>query len=350
MSSGLEVVAHPTGPWLVRAGKVVFAVPAAVGRPLVRWHGKRPSGEELGAMSVPAGLDSEQWIGFMVSLADALDGCLGASDRLPPPIWLRVPLMQASVVRWLALRLAFLTGRRGLLGLLTVGLAGYLHLGLTMAANPIRFAPDTVAVALGLFLISALWHELGHAAALARHGYPPGGIGLGLLFVIPVLFTDVTAVGVLPRAGRLRVDVAGVVFQFGLGGMLAFLGLVPAAWLVVLAVGWSLFPFVRADGYWLVCDWLGLADLETDLAPASGWRLRYFLRIYRLTNAAFLLGVGFVLPWRYARRVEEVLLYFGWSGISVPLAVVAVVVMGFIWWNIFRRVKKLIYLSIRQGL
>ena len=103
-----------------------------------------------------------------------------------------------------------------------------------------------------MFLLTALWHELGHAAAIARYKYPPGAIGAGLLFVIPVLFADVTAVGVLPRAGRLRVDMAGVIFQFGLGGALALIGLVGntngllgGAWLALLAVGWSLFPFGR---------------------------------------------------------------------------------------------------------
>jgi len=37
--------------------------------------------------------------------------------------------------------------------------------------------PVTWPAVLALFLATAVWHELGHAAALRRGGYPPGGIG-----------------------------------------------------------------------------------------------------------------------------------------------------------------------------
>ncbi len=30
----------------------------------------------------------------------------------------------------------------------------------------------------------------------------------------------------------------------------------------LLAVAWSLFPFIRSDGYWLLCDLLGMDDLD----------------------------------------------------------------------------------------
>ena len=68
-------------------------------------------------------------------------------------------------------------------------------------------------VILGVFLVTALAHELGHAAALAREGWPPGSVGVGLLWVLPVGWCDVSAVALLPRRGRVRVDLAGVAFQ-----------------------------------------------------------------------------------------------------------------------------------------
>ncbi len=355
MKPGLEVIAHPTGPWLIRAGEVIYAVPEKLGRQLLPWHGRRPSSAELAGGAVPPGIDADQWTAFMTALEEALSGGKGvAAPRLPPPIWLRAPLLPTMLVRRLARWLAPLSGGYGLVLLTLMGLAGYAHLGLTTAANPIRPAPGSLGVALGLFLLSAVWHELGHAAALARHRYPPGGIGVGLLFVVPVLFADVTAVGVLPRSGRLRVDIAGVAFQFGFGGLLAGSAFVVepgpapvmAAWLVLVAVCWSLFPFIRADGYWLVCDLLGLAELEADPQPPPGRALRLFLGVYRLANAAFLLGVGFILPWRYAHRAESLLTHLGLdmtrSVIMVPLVIVAASALGVIWWNLLRRVVRLV--------
>jgi len=355
MKPPLEVVAHPTGPWLVRAGGAVYAVPEELGRPLVCWHGQRPSAAELANRAAPPGVDADQWTAFMAALAAALAGTDSAStQRLPPPVWLRLPLLPRGLVRPMALSLAPLTSGRGLILLTLVGLAGYVHLGLTAVANPIRLAPGMLAAAGGLFFLTAVWHELGHAAALARYRYPPGGIGAGLLFVIPVLYADVTAVGVLPRAGRLRVDIAGVAFQFGLGGVLAGgtfvaeLGAAPvmAAWLALLAVCWSLFPFIRADGYWLVCDLLGLTELESDPVPPPDRAVRIFLGGYRLANAGFLLGVGIVLPLRYAHRAEALVAHLGPDTfrpmLLVPLVLLAGAVLGVIWWNILRRVVRLV--------
>ncbi len=168
----------------------------------------------------------------------------------------------------------------------------------------------TAAAGLGLFLLTAVWHELGHASALARSGYPPGGIGAGVLFVIPVLFADVTAVGALPRAGRIRVDVSGTIFQLGCGGVFMALAgwnlfapaLTPALTLAassaLLAISWSLFPFIRSDGYWLLCDLLGLVDLDRPPSKPISRKLRVFLVGYQLTNAAFLLLIGIYFPFR----------------------------------------------------
>jgi hypothetical protein len=178
--------------------------------------------------------------------------------------------------------------------------------------GPTGFAPtiNIVVAGLGLFLLSALWHELGHAAAVARSGYPPGGIGAGLLFVIPVLYADVSAVGVLPRRERVRVDLAGTVFQLGAGGAMAAAGRMagihqlPAAALTLAgfsalaAVLWSLIPFIRSDGYWLLCDLLGLETLEKPLPDPASLALRIFLVVYQLANVVFLLTVAVYFPWR----------------------------------------------------
>lgn len=355
MKPGLEVIAHPTGPWLVKAGSLVYAVPGELARPLLGWQGRCPTAQALTGMKVPAGADAEQWRSFTTSLASALGNSTGAGSRsLPLPVWLRMPLLPGRWVQVLARRLAPMTSTAGLAILTLVGAAGYASMALTGGAQGIALTPAIIAAAGGLFGLTAVWHELGHAAALTYGGYPPGRIGAGLLFVVPVLFADVTAVGVLPRRGRLRVDGAGVVFQFGLAGLMILVGsavgqrsvAVVASGLVLVAVSWSLFPFIRADGYWLMCDLLGLPDLETDPNPPPGPRLKLLLGIYRLGNAAFLLAVGVVLPVRFARVGESAL---NAAGVDLsrpvlffPVLIVSGLLLGLAWTSILRRVVRLV--------
>jgi putative peptide zinc metalloprotease protein len=203
-----------------------------------------------------------------------------------------------------------LTGNRGLFALVLTGAVGYLtgQVGSGMAGC--SWDLGILSAGLGLFLLTAFWHELGHAAALAREGYPPGGIGAGVLFVIPVLFADVTAVGALSRTGRIRVDLSGVIFQLSAGGAFFALGacgrlppflsaaLTLAGSSALLAITWSLLPLLRSDGFWFLCDLLGLKDLDRPPAKPSGRGLRLFLAGLQLTNAIFLLFIGVLLPWK----------------------------------------------------
>jgi hypothetical protein len=71
-----------------------------------------------------------------------------------------------------------------------------------------------------------------------------------------------------------------------------------AASSALLAISWSLFPFIRSDGYWLLCDLLGLEDLDQTPSKPISKRLRVFLVGYQITNAAFLLVIGVYFPLR----------------------------------------------------
>ncbi len=320
MSPVLEVVAHPSGPWLVKAGEFLYAVPPGLGRALRPLAGRRPEDQELrasltgagaGPVEGPLAMEIETWVDELSwALGPGSAGKTGRKKRrrVGRPIRFRVPLIPGRWVRPLAERGQFLTGNRSLAALTFLGATGYLVAG----SGQVGFSWDlgTVAAGLGLFLLSAIWHELGHAAALARSGYPAGGIGAGILFVVPVLFADVTAVGVLSRTGRLRVDVSGVVFQLAAGGLFMGVASVPgipeaaaqvlalAGSSALLAVTWSLFPFIRSDGYWLLCDFLGLDDLDRPPANRPRPALRVFLVVYQLANAVFLLLIGIYFPWR----------------------------------------------------
>ena len=268
MKGAPEVVPQPGARWLLRRGGRCYAVPAELGRRL-------SAGERV------PGLES------------ALDAA-AEEPRLPGgrPVWLRVPVLPGRVVAWAARAMAGLASWRALAWSTAFGAAGYLA---TLNAGASGVAgldwPRLVAGMLGAGLV----HELGHAAALARGGGRPGPIGLGLLLVFPVLYCDVTAGALLPRRERLRVDVAGVAWHLGIGGARAMAGAARGdptttlvAWGVLASVIWSLLPFLRTDGHWLLCDWLGVRSLEEPTVEGASRGLRVALIIWRVGYLVFL--------------------------------------------------------------
>jgi putative peptide zinc metalloprotease protein len=128
--------------------------------------------------------------------------------------------------------------------------------------------PREALLVLVLFYASAVFHELGHASACTYGGATPGRIGGGLYLVFPALYTDVTDSYRLDRRGRIRTDLGGIYFNallavllaggYALSGSAALL-LAAAAMNVMMLM--QLLPFVRLDGYWLVCDIAGVPDL-----------------------------------------------------------------------------------------
>ena len=85
--------------------------------------------------------------------------------------------------------------------------------GLASAAHEALYRPALLLLVLGLTLLSAAFHELGHAAACRYGGARPGAMGVGLYLVWPAFYTDVTDSYRLGRGGRLRVDLGGLYFN-----------------------------------------------------------------------------------------------------------------------------------------
>ncbi len=284
----LRVHPHREGPWLVVHGHRRLAVPPELGRRLSDLDGGRPGATELAAR-----------LGGDEAAARALLQAAARRQRGRGP-WLRLPLVPARRIgRWVR-PLVPLTGGRAL-ALLSLG-GGWLVAAAGPQPGGLLTATGDWLLAVGLFLVGGLVHELGHAAALARSGYPPGGIGAGLLLVLPVLYCDVSAVGLLGRADKARVDLAGPVFQIAVAGLLATAAraLPPpaaaacgaAALWSVLAAAWSLTPLFRADGFWLLTDLLGLDDLDR-LPRAGDGRRATALRVgYRLVHGAVFAFMG----------------------------------------------------------
>jgi putative peptide zinc metalloprotease protein len=146
------------------------------------------------------------------------------------------------------------------------GLAGGLRAAL--------FTPGGLAVVLAVVIVSGLFHELGHAAALHYGGGRTRGIGAGLYLVYPAFYTDVTDSYRLGRWARLRTDLGGfyfhLIFALGLVAISVVSGddLPLFAVLVIdLMILRQCLPFVRMDGYWALADLTGLPDFFSLIGP-----------------------------------------------------------------------------------
>jgi putative peptide zinc metalloprotease protein len=134
--------------------------------------------------------------------------------------------------------------------------------------------PVVLLIVGGLSLVSAVFHECGHAAGCRYGGARPGKIGVGIYLVWPAFFTNVTDSYRLSRAGRLRTDLGGLYFNAVF--MLALAGLYAAtsSEVLLLAIAFThlemleqLMPFVRFDGYFILSDLIGVPDLFARVAP-----------------------------------------------------------------------------------
>ncbi|MEV5237748.1 hypothetical protein AB0K89_01185 [Streptomyces cinnamoneus] len=134
--------------------------------------------------------------------------------------------------------------------------------------------PLLLLAVFGLTVASLVFHEFGHASACRYDGAQPGCIGCGIFLIWPSMYTDVTDVYRLGRAGRIRTDLGGVyfnvVFMLLLTGAYFVTGqpfLLCAVYLGHFEVLEQLMPAVRLDGYFILGDLAGVPDLYGKIKP-----------------------------------------------------------------------------------
>jgi putative peptide zinc metalloprotease protein len=146
--------------------------------------------------------------------------------------------------------------------------------GLGAGVQQVLRDPADLLIVAGLFVVSAVFHECGHAAGCRYGGARPGVIGVGIYLIWPSFFTNVTDSYRLSRAGRLRTDLGGVYFNAVFMLVLAGLYVATSAQLLLLAIAVThlemleqLLPFVRFDGYFILSDLVGVPDLFARVVP-----------------------------------------------------------------------------------
>ncbi|HEY6933157.1 MAG TPA: hypothetical protein VI452_07140 [Marmoricola sp.] len=159
----------------------------------------------------------------------------------------------------------------------------FFHKGLASATYQAFDHPGLLLLVVVVTVLSAGFHEFGHAAAARYGGSTPGVMGAGVYLMWPAFYTDVTDSYRLGRVGRVRTDLGGLYFNaivaVAISGIWVFtrydaLLLVVAA--QILQMIRQLTPLVRFDGYHVLADVTGVPDLFHRIKPtllgAMPWR------------------------------------------------------------------------------
>ena len=263
---------------MVHLGPLMYAL-------LEEADGRRDNDELALAMSerLGRGLDEQHVVRLAEKLAD--QGLLAGTEHKAPPkrnpllaLRWKVLVTNPEITRRLTAPFTFLFRP----WLMVPMLAGFLvvcwfvlfHKGVASATAQAFNSPGLLLLVFGLAVVSAGFHELGHAAACRYGGATPAGMGVGIYLVWPAFYTDVTDAYRLPKRSRLRVDLGGLYFN----AVVADLTLV--AWLLcrvdallllvalqLLEMVKQLSPVIRADGYHILSDATGIPDLFSHIGP-----------------------------------------------------------------------------------
>ncbi len=180
--------------------------------------------------------------------------------------------------------------------------------GLASATHEAFERPALLALVVAVTVLSAGFHEFGHAAAARRGGATPGAMGAGVYLVWPAFYTDVTDSYRLGRWGRVVTDLGGLYFNAivavaisGIWWATRYDALLLVVATQILQMVRQLTPLVRFDGYHVLADVTGVPDLFQRIRPT-------------------LLGL---LPWRW--RHPETTVLKPWARVVVTLWVLLVV-------------------------
>ena len=146
--------------------------------------------------------------------------------------------------------------------------------GVGEGARSLLYQPAWLLAVFGLIVVSAGFHECGHATACRYGGGRPGVMGAGIYIVWPAFYTDVTDAYRLSKAGRLRTDLGGVYFNvvfslltFGAYLLTGFEPLLIVIFLQHMEIVHQFLPFLRLDGYYIISDITGVPDMFARIKP-----------------------------------------------------------------------------------
>lgn len=239
----------------------------------------------------PQGPDSAK------TLARRLDNIRGGPVKwlLHHYLFFRIPLLRPDV--WLARwqHLAAPLNTRAFAGLtLAALLFGLSQIALQWdgfsASLVDTFSWQGLAAYGAALVVVKLLHELGHAFTAKRLGCRVPTMGVAFVVMWPMAYTDTNDAWRLnDRLQRLQVASAGILTELAVAAWAtlawallpegaarsAVFFLATTSWLATLAVNAS--PFMRFDGYFIVCDALDMPNLHERSFALARWKLREWL-------------------------------------------------------------------------
>lgn len=177
------------------------------------------------------------------------------------------------------------------------------------------FTPRGFALYLLCLAIVKVFHELGHAYTATRYGCRVPTMGIAMIVMVPMLYSDTSdAWKLTSRRQRAAIGAAGMVVECSLAavalfawnflddGVLRSLVFIMATTSLLMGVAINLSPLLRFDGYYVLSDLLGMPNLHDRAFAFGQWRLRKLL---------FGLDVPMPEPVSDARR--RFLVWFAWA-------------------------------------
>jgi len=160
-----------------------------------------------------------------------------------------------------------------------------------------------------------VFHELGHAYTAARYGCRVPTMGLAMIVMVPMLYSDTSdAWRLTSRRQRAAIGAAGMIVECALAALAIFawnflddgvarsLVFIVATTSLMVGAAINLSPFMRFDGYYVLSDWLGIPNLQDRAFAFGRWQLRRLL-----------FGLDRPMPESVAAAQRRFLIWFAWG-------------------------------------
>ena len=246
-------------------------------------------------------------------------------------LFFRIPLIRPnSVLNRITPKLAWLFSRRFIHSILCLALLAVYLVTEQWALYAYSFAEvftaEGMVIAALMLSLSKIIHELGHAITACHFACRVPTMGVAFMMAVPMLWTDVTdAWRLSDKRQRLMIDAAGVIAELSLAVIATLIWTIlpngalrsgiyllsSTVWLITLAVNFN--PFMRFDGYYVLSDYLDIANLQDRSFALARWQLREALFHFDLPPPEYFKKQRhyFLILYAYSVWIYRLLLFAG---------------------------------------